>query len=138
MDGAKKRVLVAIGIVEEAGRYLVARRPAGVALADHWEFPGGKQEPGETPEAAAERELKEEMGIDVTAIGQLPVVEHDYPHAHVVLTPVLCRRTAGEPRAIHCVDPRWVTLEELKALPMPEGNATLLRSIVHRVQNQNE
>ena len=133
MSRELKRVLVAIGIVEEAGRYLVTRRPAHVALPGFWEFPGGKIEPGETAGAAAVRELQEELGITVEAIGCLAAIEHAYPHAHVTLTPVLCRHIAGEPRPIHCTEIRWLPLAEVMTLEMPAGNATLLKTLAGRL-----
>ena len=133
MSRELKRISVAIGIVEEAGRYLVTRRPAHVDLPGFWEFPGGKIEPGETPQAAAVRELHEELGITVEAVRCLPAIEHAYPHAHVTLTPVLCRHVAGEPQLIHCTEIRWLPLAEVMALEMPAGNATLLKTLADRL-----
>jgi 8-oxo-dGTP diphosphatase len=89
---------VAVGVlVQPDGHYLLAQRPAGKPYEGYWEFPGGKLEPGETVEAALERELHEELGIVVTACHRWHTLEHDYPHAYVRL--YFCKVTAwtGEP-----------------------------------------
>jgi 8-oxo-dGTP diphosphatase len=100
LDSATTRPVteVAVGVlVQPDGHYLLAQRPAGKPYEGYWEFPGGKLEPGETVEAALERELHEELGIVVTACHRWHTLEHDYPHAYVRL--YFCKVTAwtGEP-----------------------------------------
>src|SRR5881275_3042575 len=82
---------IAIAVVEHDGRFLVGQRPAGVPLAGLWEFPGGKIEPGESPEAAAVRECLEETGIRVESLFRYPTIVHDYAHDRVELFFIACR-----------------------------------------------
>lgn len=125
---APKIVSVALAIVLERGgpRLLICQRKPDVPLGGLWEFPGGKLEPGESPEQAAVREVREELGIDVAPVGRLGPITHTYPHATVTLTPILCRHLAGEPNAVDCADWRWVHRTELAQYPFPEANAPLL------------
>ena len=124
-----RRTEVAVGIVLKGDQLLIARRPPGVPLAGLWEFPGGKLEPGETPESAVERELMEELAIGVQAERRLTVLEHDYPYARVILMPILCRHTTGHPTAIHCSEWRWISLSDLPAYAFPPANAPLLQEL---------
>src|SRR5205085_11354747 len=93
---------VAIGLVWRDGRLLIARRPAGVHLGGLWEFPGGKIEPGETPEACILRELREEVGIEAEVNGEREVIFFTYPERSVRLHPLDCRWRAGEPHPAVC------------------------------------
>ena len=78
--------VVAAGIlIDSEGRYLLGQRPEGKPYAGYWEVPGGKVEKGETVFQALQRELKEELGIDIGSSEELTVLEHDYPHAYVRL-----------------------------------------------------
>ncbi|MEY4005494.1 MAG: hypothetical protein RLZZ221_1590, partial [Verrucomicrobiota bacterium] len=80
MEAGEKRPVpvVAAVLTDDRGRFLLAQRPAHKKLGLNWEFPGGKVEPGETPEAALARELREELGIKITGIEPLPRFQHDY------------------------------------------------------------
>jgi mutator protein MutT len=126
-----KRVAVAIGIVARGGRVLVCQRreDPGDAFGGMWEFPGGKCEPGETPEACVRRELREELGIEVAPTAALAVIEHRYPSVHVQLHPFVCRLESGEPTAISAAEARWVDRGELGGYRFPEANASLLREL---------
>ncbi|MGN6504531.1 MAG: (deoxy)nucleoside triphosphate pyrophosphohydrolase [Tepidisphaeraceae bacterium] len=119
-------VAVAIGIVIERGRLLICQRKATAVLGGLWEFPGGKVEPGESDADAAIRELREELGIVVRPIEHLAPITHTYPHATIRLQPILCRLVDGSPRAIECVDFRWVAPEALRDYTFPEANGPLL------------
>ena len=89
---------VVAGLVfDEAGRVLIAQRPAGKALAGRWEFPGGKVEAGETLFQALQRELQEELGITIHGSVDLMTIEHDYPHAYVRIHVSVIRDWTGEP-----------------------------------------
>ena len=93
-------LVVAVALIDAQGRVLLARRPEGKKMAGMWEFPGGKVEPGETPEAALVRELREELGIETTPNDFAPFVfaSHPYESFHLLMPVFLCRRWAGEPR----------------------------------------
>lgn len=107
---------VAAGVVWHAtdpGRFLIAQRPAGGMLAGLWEFPGGKQQPGETLPAALERELDEELGIRVAVGQRLISLEHAYTHFRITLHAFHARHTGGEPQKLAVADWRWVTLADL-------------------------
>ena len=100
-NGSKPLLLVAAcALIDTDGRVLLARRPEGKKMAGLWEFPGGKLHPGETPEAALIRELKEELGIDVAAACLAPFAfaSHAYERFHLLMPLYLCRRWKGTPR----------------------------------------
>jgi mutator protein MutT len=120
---------VAIGLVWKEGRLLIARRPAGVHLGGMWEFPGGKVEAGESPEACILRELREEMHIEAEVTGSRPLIEFAYPERSVRLHPIDCRWLSGEPQPHGCEEPRWVAPAELAEYPFPPANAPLLQSL---------
>ena len=133
MSSAEKpHVEVAIALCWRDGRLLVTRRLSGVHLAGRWEFPGGKLAPGEAPEACAERELLEEVGVVARACGRRPVIEWEYPERAVTLHPVDCdwRQGDGVPREVS--ELRWVELSELGTLDFPEANAGLVAALVAR------
>jgi len=125
-------VNVAIGIVVEDGRVLICRRKSdrADAFGGLWEFPGGKCEAGEAPDACVMRELREELAIEVTPTTPLPVIEHDYPSVSVRLHPFVCRLVSGEPRAISAAEWKWVEGAELVGHRFPEANAGLIRGLV--------
>jgi len=118
---------IGIAVVERDGRYLVGTRPDGVPLAGYAEFPGGKCEPGETPEACAVRECREETGLVVEPVELLERRTWDYPHGRVELSFALCRPVDGsEPAAPF----RWVPRAELAGLRFPEANAAVVGRLV--------
>jgi mutator protein MutT len=129
-DPPSPRVAIAIAVVEDAGRFLIGQRAAGGALAGLWEFPGGKVEPGETPENAAIRECLEETGLAVKVVGAYPAVEHDYEHARVRLHFLACRLVAGEGMPANHF--RWVRGDELAAYRFPDANRDLVEAIIRK------
>ena len=120
---------VAIGLVWKDGRVLIARRPGGVHLGGLWEFPGGKVEPGETPEACLLREIQEELCIEAEVVGRREVIEYTYLERAVRLHPIDCRWLSGEPHPAGCEEPRWVSPGELSGYEFPPANAPLLASL---------
>lgn len=108
--------LVAAGVLEREGRILAARRKKGSHLEGHWEFPGGKIEPDESPEECLVRELAEEIGVRVRPKEILEVVFHRYPEKSVVLLFYRCDLLEGEPKALECDEVRWVALADLRSL----------------------
>jgi 8-oxo-dGTP diphosphatase len=121
-------LVAACALVDEDGRVLIAQRPEGKALAGLWEFPGGKVEAGETPEAALIRELEEELGIAVKADCLAPFVfaSHPYEGFHLLMPLYLCRRWDGMARAKHHAALKWVKPAELDRWPMPPADAPLV------------
>jgi 8-oxo-dGTP diphosphatase len=106
------RVVAAI-IRDDAGRVLIAQRPAGKARAGMWEFPGGKLEAGESAEAGLARELAEELGVRLRAARCWLALRHDYPEQRVELTTLLVERYDGEPASLEGQTLRWVPPAEL-------------------------
>ena len=120
---------IAIAVVEHDGRYLIGQRPPGVPLAGLWEFPGGKIQSGETPEAAAVRECLEETGLSVEPLFQYPMHVHEYDHGRVELHFIACRPLVGNPLAPHppfC----WVVRQSLATYMFPAGNRDLLYQLM--------
>ena len=129
-NSSQSRVEVAVAVVEQQGKLLIGLRPAGVALAGYWEFPGGKVHEGELPENAAIRECLEEAGLATRVTGSYPQVAHEYEHAHVLLHFFAC-----EPIEQQCELPlrfRWIPAAELGQYEFPPANAALLRIIAGR------
>ncbi len=125
------RVSVALALIEQDGRWLVGLRSSGRLFAGLWEFPGGRVEPGETPQQAARREVLEETGLLVEVCGELGEVAGETPDGQLTLHLVLCRPVAGraEPHAEAVKAVRWVWPEELDGLEMPPANAEVVRRI---------
>jgi 8-oxo-dGTP diphosphatase len=124
-----KLVLVAaVALIDPDGRILIAQRPEGKAMAGLWEFPGGKVEPGETPEAALMRELDEELGIDTWAscLAPLTFASHGYEDFHLLMPLYACRRWEGVPRAREHAGLKWVTVRDLAKYPMPPADRPLI------------
>lgn len=120
---------VSAGLVFRAGKLLITQRHAGAHLGGLWEFPGGKREAGETFESCLVRELREELGIEVT-VGELVVtVEHEYPEKRVRLKFFRCEWRANEPLALGCPAFAWITREELAAYEFPAADARLLERL---------
>jgi 8-oxo-dGTP diphosphatase len=121
-------LVVAAALADEGGRILLQQRPEGTAMAGLWEFPGGKVEEGERPEAALARELREELGIEVDAERMVPACFASAPlgERHLVLLLYICRDWAGEPRALHATALQWARPDEMRGLPMPPADEPLI------------
>ena len=128
-EGEKPLVLVAAAaLVDADGRVLLARRPAGKAMAGLWEFPGGKLGPGETPEQALIRELREELGIDteLSCLAPLAFASHGYGDFHLLMPLYVCRVWHGTVAPREGQELRWVRPARLGGLPMPPADAPLV------------
>jgi len=124
-----KLVLVAAcALVDRDGRVLLARRPEGKPMAGLWEFPGGKVEPGETPEACLIRELHEELGVDSweSCLAPLTFASHSYPDFHLLMPLFICRKWRGVPQPREAQDLAWVRPERLRDYPMPPADLPLI------------
>ncbi len=121
-------LVAAVVLVDPDGRVLLAQRPEGKAMAGLWEFPGGKVDPGETPEAALIRELAEELGIDVAAscLAPFTFASHAYADFHLLMPLYVCRKWAGIPVAREGQHLRWVRPARLADYPMPPADKPLL------------
>ncbi len=121
-------VRIAVAVIEHQGRYLIGQRPAGVALAGLWEFPGGKQLADESAEQAAVRETAEETGLAVEALGHYGTVTQAYSHGTVAVTFVACR--VNVPIVAPTAPFRWVTAAELAKYEFPAANTALVRRLI--------
>jgi 8-oxo-dGTP diphosphatase len=121
-------LVAACALVDTETRVLIARRPEGRSMAGLWEFPGGKMEPGESPEAAIIRELREELGIDLSASGLAPFAfaSHSYERFHLLMPLFLCRRWKGTPVPREGQTLRWVRADALGEYPMLPADKPLL------------
>lgn len=121
-------LVVAAVLIDRDGRVLIAQRPEGKQMAGLWEFPGGKVEAGERPEQALVRELKEELGIDVTEACLAPFVftSHAYESFHLLMPLYLCRRWSGVVEAREHAGLAWVKPDKLSAYPMPPADEPLI------------
>jgi len=121
-------IVVAAALVDRDGRILVQQRPEGLSMAGLWEFPGGKLEPGETPEAALIRELAEELAIDVDHACLAPAcfASDTLGDKHLLLLLYVCRKWRGTPIAQHASALRWVRPVELHSLDMPPADKPLI------------
>ncbi len=124
----KTLLVSAVALIDADGRVLLAQRPAGKSMAGLWEFPGGKVEAGETPEAALIRELHEELGIDTwtSCLAPLTFASHAYPDFHLLMPLFACRRWQGiaTPREGQVL--KWVRARDLADYPMPPADIPLI------------
>ena len=129
MTSALEILLVAdAALVDGDGRVLVQQRPKDKEMAGLWEFPGGKVEAGETPEASLIRELKEELAIDVTAacLAPLTFASHSYDRFHLLMPLYICRRWEGIARPREGQVLKWVRPRAFKDYPMPPADRPLV------------
>ena len=129
----KKLVLVAAcALVDADGRVLIGQRPEGKQLAGLWEFPGGKVEPGETPEETLVRELAEELGIEtkVACLAPLTFASHAYDTFNLLMPLYVCRRYWGIPQAKEHQALKWVRPKNLRDYPMPPADAPLIPFLI--------
>ena len=120
-------LVVACALVDADGRVLLAKRPPGRPLAGLWEFPGGKIEPGETPEGALIRELQEELGIKVTpaCLAPFTFASHSYERFHLLMPLYVCRKWEGVVAALQGQELAWVRALRLGDFAMPPADEPL-------------
>jgi A/G-specific adenine glycosylase len=123
-----KRIGVAV-ITNDQNQILIDRRPETGLLGGLWEFPGGKIEPNETVEACIQREILEEIGIEIAVGKSLITVDHAYTHFRVTLYVHLCQYVSGSPQAIECEEIRWVSLAEIDQFPFPKANSQIIEAL---------
>ncbi|MGH6792270.1 MAG: 8-oxo-dGTP diphosphatase MutT [Methyloceanibacter sp.] len=128
-EGNKRRIVIvaACALVDGEGRLLITRRPAGKPLAGLWEFPGGKVETDEAPEAALIRELREELALEIAKddLKPLTFASHAYPDFHLLMPVYLCRKWQGSVTPLEGQEILWVKPSELDAYDMPPADEPL-------------
>jgi 8-oxo-dGTP diphosphatase len=137
-SGFPRRLLLvaAAALIDGEGRVLITQRPAHKALGGYWEFPGGKVEPGEAPEAALVRELKEELDLTIApdALEPFAFASHAYSDFHLLMPLYLARRWQGEPKlnpdAAQAI--AWVRVRELRDYQMPPADVGLVARLIER------
>ena len=124
----KTLLVSAVALVDPDGRVLLAQRPEGKSMAGLWEFPGGKVEPGETPEVALIRELQEELGIDTwqSCLAPLTFASHAYERFHLLMPLFICRKWQGIPQPREGQVLKWVRPMALRDYPMPPADIPLI------------
>jgi 8-oxo-dGTP diphosphatase len=124
----KLLLVTAVALIDVDGRVLLAQRPLGKSLAGLWEFPGGKVELGETPEAALIRELNEELGIETkeSCLAPLTFASHSYDDFHLLMPLFACRRWQGIPTPREGQNLAWVRAKDLRDYPMPPADIPLI------------
>lgn len=118
----------AVALIDVDGRVLLAQRPTGKSMAGLWEFPGGKVEQGETPEAALVRELEEELGINTwkSCLAPLTFASHAYDDFHLLMPLFACRKWEGTPTSRENQALKWVRPNALRDYPMPPADIPLI------------
>ena len=131
-NGNSLLLVAACALVDVDGRVLIAKRPEGKSMAGLWEFPGGKVEPGEVPEAALIRELAEELGIDVTAscLAPLAFASHAYEEFHLLMPLYVCRRWSGILTGREGQELKWVKPMRLRQFDMPPADEPLIAHLI--------
>ncbi len=124
----KRGLVRAVALIDRDGRVLIAERPEGKSMAGLWEFPGGKVEPGETPEAALIRELQEELGIGTweSCLAPLTFASHSYDDFHLLMPLFACRKWEGTPASREGQALKWVFAKDLRNYPMPPADLPLI------------
>ena len=129
---AKTLLVVCAALINDKGEVLLAQRPEGKRLAGKWEFPGGKVEADESPEAALSRELQEELGSVATEFEPFWFLSHDYAAEfgfHLLMPVYLCRKWQGEPKALEHKAIKWMLPNNMQQLPMIEADAELVERL---------
>ncbi len=124
----KTLLVSAVALIDPDGRVLLAQRPEGKSMAGLWEFPGGKVEPGETPEHALIRELEEELGINTwqSCLAPLTFASHSYEEFHLLMPLFACRKWEGIPHGREGQQLKWVRANDLRNYPMPPADIPLI------------
>ncbi len=127
-------LVAAAALIDPAGLVLIAQRPAHKQLGGLWEFPGGKLEPGESPETALARELKEELDLTVEpdCLEPFAFASHAYPDFHLLMPLYIATRWQGEPVPNDAQKLAWVRVSELSNYPMPPADVGLVQRLIER------
>ena len=130
MSDVSKITEVSAALIFRDGKLLITQRHADAHLGGLWEFPGGKREAGETFEACLVREIREELGVEISVGNLFEEISHDYPEKSVRLKFFVCRLLpAVEPQPLDCADVKWIEKSELAAYQFPAADARLLAKL---------
>jgi mutator protein MutT len=129
---SKPHINVTAALIFQDGNILITKRPPGYHLAGMWEFPGGKQEPDESLEECLEREIKEELDIEISADRLYSTVKHEYEKKIVSLHVFECTFLSGVPKAIECQEIKWVRPEALHLYEFPPPDQEIIELLVSR------
>jgi len=128
---------VSAALIFHGGRLLIAQRHADAHLGGLWEFPGGKRESGETFEQCLVREIREELGVEISVGELFEEITHDYPDKSVHLKFFICRLVSGEPQPLGCAAVKWIQKAQLAAHEFPAADARLLEKLTAESGEQN-
>ena len=128
-------IVVAAAVIEHEGKVLLTRRMKGSHLAGLWEFPGGKLEAGEGPQAALIRECREECGIEVSVVDILEVTFHSYPEKDVLLLFFACTLVSGEVQHLGVADHVWCLPDVIDQYPLPPADVPVVQKIQQRAKH---
>jgi 8-oxo-dGTP diphosphatase len=120
---------VSAALIFRGGKLLITQRHAHAHLGGLWEFPGGKREPGETFELCLIREIREELGVEISVGELFEEIRHDYAEKSVHLKFFVCRLLAGEPQPLDCAAVKWIEKSQLSAHEFPAADARLLEKL---------
>jgi A/G-specific adenine glycosylase len=126
---------IGAAVIRLDGKILISQRPLKGLLGGLWEFPGGKQEPGESLPQTVRREIKEELGIEIKAGKKLAEVDHAYSHFKITLHAYECRYLRGKARALEVMDWRWVRPQDLTKFAFPAANQPIIRKLLDTVRS---
>jgi 8-oxo-dGTP diphosphatase len=134
----RARKLVVAALIREGGRILMSRRRPDQAMPDLWEFPGGKVEAGEHPEAALVREVREELGCEIAIDRIDEVVFHAYPEFDLYMLVYASRIAAGTPRAVEVADVQWIEAQALPTLDLLPADYPLARRLANETAGRQD
>ena len=120
---------VSAALIFRAGKLLITQRHAKSHLGGLWEFPGGKREAGETFEQCLVREIREELGVEISVGKLFEEVRHDYPEKSVRLKFFICKLLSGDPQPLDCAAVKWIEKSGLAAHKFPAADAQLLEKL---------
>ncbi len=132
----KSHIHVSAGLIRKDGQFLISKRQKGAHLEGYWEFPGGKQEKGESIQNCLEREIEEELDLQVQAGRVSLIIEHEYETKVISLHVMDCAILEGEPRAIECQEFKWVVPEDFEKFVFPPPDIQVIEFLAG--QNNNE
>ena len=129
-------IQVVAGLIAQSRRYLITRRKQNTDFPGLWEFPGGKREPGESMEDCLRRELREELGIEVSPPLPYRVVHHAYPGKEVAVYFFFCYVEKGQPQALGCDEFRWVSPKDLPDFEFPAADQPIIEALANPRSHQ--